>query len=65
MLNSESEQSAPSGFYFRASDAGRCDRAVDYSLTAAHGWEFLLDNHLETDKDRRRAVKHAAVLGEN
>ncbi len=61
----EPDQPGQSGYYLKQCHPVRQDRAVDYNLTAAHGWEFLLDNHLEMEADRRRAVRHAVVLGEN
>jgi hypothetical protein len=53
------------GYYLMGRLPERQNRAVDYSLTAAHGWEFLLDNHLETESERRKSLRHAVVLGEN
>lgn len=45
---------------------GRARRACDYDVTAPHGWEFLLDNLLETEGDDWvREVRHMVVLGEN
>ena len=41
------------------------DRACGYSVNAPHGWEFLLDNHLENEEERRPQVAHVCVLGEN
>ncbi|MGD8430700.1 MAG: hypothetical protein PVH31_09845 [Ectothiorhodospiraceae bacterium] len=63
---SQFDQSAvrPEHYFDRSFDS-RHDRAMEYCLTAPHGWERLLDNHLEIEEDRRRAVNHMAVLGEN
>lgn len=41
------------------------DRACGYRVNAPHGWEFLLDNHLDDEEDRRPQVAHVCVLGEN
>lgn len=62
---SEEGQPDQSGYYLKVRNSDRQNRAVDYSLTAAHGWEFLLDNHLEMEADRRKSLRHAVVLGEN
>lgn len=65
MQTSEVAQPAPTAYHFGQPESARFDRAVGYNLTAAHGWEFLLDNHLEQERDRQAAVNHAVVLGEN
>ncbi len=62
-MNEEGEPRR-TGYYLHR-PARRQNRAVDYSLTAPHGWEFLLDNHLKQESDQRSACKHAVVLGEN
>lgn len=62
-MHADADQPEPASGYYLGTD--RADRAVEYSLSAAHGWEFLLDNHLEVEEDQRRAVRHSAVLGEN
>ncbi|MCS4505464.1 hypothetical protein KBTX_02443 [wastewater metagenome] len=55
---------APASGYYFAEAQPEQDRAVSYSLTAAHGWEFLIDNHVR-EQDTGAEVMHAAVLGEN
>jgi len=62
-MHIDPDQPEPASGYYLGSE--RADRAVEYSLNAAHGWEFLLDNHLEVEEDQRRAVRHSVVLGEN
>ncbi|PWG61669.1 hypothetical protein [Sediminicurvatus halobius] len=57
------DQPEPASGYYLGTE--RADRAVEYTLSAAHGWEFLLDNHLEAEEEQRQAVRHSVVLGEN
>lgn len=62
-MQTNSDQPEPASGYYLGGE--RADRAMEYSLNAAHGWEFLLDNHLEIEEEQRRAVSHSVVLGEN
>ncbi|MGD8710788.1 MAG: hypothetical protein PVF40_10390 [Ectothiorhodospiraceae bacterium] len=46
--------------------AVRRNRVCGYRLSPSHGWEYLLDNHLDAGEESRwHRVGHIAVLGEN
>lgn len=64
-MSEESQPDHQPGRQPRRQAQDRVDSPVDYSPIAAHGWEFLLDNHLEAEAERSKAIRHAAVLGEN
>lgn len=63
-MQDDPHEPVPASGYFLADADPQQARAVEYQLMAAHGWEFLIDNHVCEEQSGTEVI-HTAVLGEN